>query len=108
MILYKKTVAQGDGQRLDLVLEQLGAVSKPYFLCVLDHQDGIRKPNQPLTFFLEQHRDATEAIDATVSLATRLIGYPDLEQCLNCAKVIQSETQWAEGWDTIKGIITQQ
>lgn len=107
MILYRKVVASQGKDRLELILDQLGAPSKPYYFCILESkQEGRITPSAPtITFFLEQHKDATEAIEAITQLAARLMSYPDLEPCVNLARVLSTQCQWESEWGKVKRLL---
>ncbi len=73
MTLYKKIIGRTKTDVLIVLLEQLGAISRPYYLCQLRHEDiNGMQVNPSMSFFLEELPNATEAIEATVSLARGL------------------------------------
>lgn len=107
MLIYKKAVIHRGQERLELMLIQHGAPTKPYFLCQVRHQG--RSPQDlsaPASFFLEQHGCPTMAIEATVSLARGFIMYGfthSLEATHEYIRQISTRCQGQE-WQKIQGI----
>ncbi len=113
MTLYQLTVAQEGDRRLVLILTQLGAVTRPMYLCQLRHQGGnFLDASAPLSFFLEQLVDPTEAINAVVSLArglTALAGVRGLVAAQEKAGALTrlmhtEEFQASNAWEKMKAL----
>lgn len=72
MIVYRKTLAQAGHTKVVLILDMMGAPTKPFFLCQLV-REGWPPAVAVENFFLEQLPDATEALEAAMSISRGLI-----------------------------------
>lgn len=87
MTLFRLMVAHDVNlkQKIFVVLFQLGAPTKPFFLCQICHTDetGHKPKKESVTFFLVQMLDPTQPIQTTVSLANGLKSYASRAKSYN-------------------------
>lgn len=104
MIIYRKTISQQGEHSLVLTLAQLGAITKPFYLCQIVEEGGFPPARGVANFFLEPG-DASKPIEAAVALGRYFAWYASIHSDTEQeAKTVAEKTKEDTGIVKILGM----